>query len=43
MKQDSVYRRVYTLHIFYAKIPDEEVSQKAIMGLGMSFVQVLDI
>ncbi|XP_046841675.1 nipped-B-like protein isoform X2 [Xenia sp. Carnegie-2017] len=31
---DSVYRRVYTLHIFYAKIPDEEVSQKAIMGLG---------
>jgi hypothetical protein len=34
MKQDSISRQVYTIYIFFAKNSDEEISQKAIVGLG---------
>ncbi|CAB4014647.1 nipped-B B isoform X1, partial [Paramuricea clavata] len=31
---DSISRQVYTIYIFFAKNSDEEISQKAIVGLG---------
>jgi hypothetical protein len=34
IKQDSISRQVYTIYIFFAKNSDEEISQKAIVGLG---------
>ena len=34
VKQDSISRQVYTIYIYFAKNADEEISQKAIVGLG---------
>ena len=36
-------RQVYTIYIFFAKNSDEEISQKAIVGLGECLVFFLEI